>query len=270
MGATLRAYDVDGLPVVGGFPAEQMAHGGRGQVLVPWPNRLADGRYTFAGVEQQLPLNEVTRSSAIHGLVRWLAWRLRDRTPESVRLETTLYPQPGYPFTLSLLCLYSLSADGLQVTFTAVNCGSAAAPFGAGFHPYLAAPSGRVDDDELELLADEYLEVDGRLVPTGRRLPVEGSEYDFRRARPVGPVALDVCYPTPAGREVRFAGRTLWWDAAFGYLQAYTGDGLAEPERRRGLALEPMTCPPDAFNSGEGLVVLEPGQEWSGSWGILP
>jgi aldose 1-epimerase len=99
---------------------------------------------------------------------------------------------------------------------------------------------------------------------------VAGSEFDFRHAREVGPAVLDVCYRVAGRREARFAGRTLWWDAAFGYLQVFTGDTLPEAERRRGLALEPLTCPADAFNSGEGLLVLEPGEKWSGSWGIRP
>lgn len=270
VGATLRAYDVDGRPLVDGFEADEMAHGARGQVLAPWPNRIAAGRYRFGDADHQLPINEVSTGCAIHGLVRWLAWHLVDRSAEAVRLATILPPQPGYPFTISFECSYRLEADGLQVNLLARNLGASAAPFGAGFHPYLAAPAGQVDSAELELVADEYLEADERLIPTGRRLPVAGSPFDFRRSRAVAGAVLDVCFPAPERREARFAGRTLWWDAAFAFVQVFSGDTLAPSERRRGLALEPMTCPGNAFNSGEGLLVLEPGEEWSGTWGIRP
>lgn len=270
VGATLRAYDVDGRAVIDGFEIDEMAHGARGQVLAPWPNRLADGCYRFAGAEQQTPLNEVPRRCSIHGLVRWLPWRPLERTPEAVRLAVLLHPQPGYPWSLSLECSYRLEAEGLHVSLSARNAGSSPAPFGAGFHPYLAAATGRIDDAELELAAEEYLELDERLIPTGRRLPVSGTPFDFRRSRPVGEAVLDVCYPAPERREARFAGRTLWWDKTFRYLQVFSGDTLSSPDRRRGLALEPMTCPGNAFNSGEGTLLLEPGQEWSGTWGIRP
>ena len=112
--------------------ADQMSGSGRGQVLMPWPNRVRDGRYTFDGTEHQLPLDEVENGNAIHGLVRWVAWTVRERTPERVVMEHQLRPQPGYPFALDLSIEYSLSDDGLAVATEATNVGASACPFGSG------------------------------------------------------------------------------------------------------------------------------------------
>jgi aldose 1-epimerase len=269
VGATLREYSVDGRPIVAGFAEDEICPGARGQVLMPWPNRIADGVYRFADIAEQAPINDLGHRTAIHGLVRWLPWTPRQHTDDRVRLETRLHAQPGYAWTLDLAVEYRLRSEGLEVTLAAANLSSGWAPFGAGCHPYLAAPSGRVDDGELEIPADEYLEVDDRLIPTGRRLSVEGSQLDFRSARQVGETVLDNCF-VPTARQASFAGTTIWWGPEFGYLQAFTGDTLSPEARRTSLALEPMTCPANAFQSGEGLIALEPEAVWRGTWGISP
>ena len=268
VGATLRRYSAGGREVLDGFQAGEMCSGGRGQLLIPWPNRIRDGAYSFGGRRLQLPLSEPDRHNASHGLVRWVPWHPIDRSPERVRMGLSLFPQPGYPFRLDLAVEYSLGEGGLAVTTTATNRGAEAAPFGMGSHPYLRPRSGLVDAGLLRIPARTYLEVDQRLLPTGRRLPVEGTDLDFRTARPLGGLPLDTCFADLEEPAVDFDGLRLWWDRAHPYLQAFTGDSLAADRRRRGLALEPMSCPADAFNSGEGLVVLEPGASWTGAWGI--
>jgi aldose 1-epimerase len=269
VGATLREYSVDGRDVVEGFGEDEICPGARGQVLMPWPNRIADGVYKFADIAEQAPINDLGHQTAIHGLVRWLSWAPRQHTADRVRLETCLYAQPGYAWTLDLAVEYRLRSEGLEVTLAAANLSPGWAPFGAGCHPYLATPGRRVDDGELEIPADEYMEVDDRLIPTGRRLPVEGSPLDFRSPRQVGETTLDNCF-IPTARQATFAGTRIWWGPEFGYLQAFTGDTLSPEARRRSLALEPMTCPANAFQSGEGLIALEPEAVWRGTWGISP
>jgi aldose 1-epimerase len=215
-----------------GYGEHEMCSSGRGQVLAPWPNRLADGRYEWDGEELQLPLTEVSTGSAIHGLVRWASWRPAEVEESRVALEHVLHPQPGYPFTLRLRVEYTLREHGLRVRSSAENLGSRAAPFGIGHHPYLLGPS-----DELSL--------DGE--------PVGSRQLDETRHRPGG-------WRIDAGRAA------VWADDAWPWAQVFTGD---LPEiRRRGLAIEPMTCPPQAFRSGEGVIRLEPGEGWSGEWGI--
>ncbi|MBV8463016.1 MAG: hypothetical protein JO368_06970, partial [Acidimicrobiales bacterium] len=106
VGATLRSYTVDEAPVIDGFGAEEWSHSGRGQVLAPWPNRLGDGRYCFEGSDAQAALDEVERGNAIHGLVRWVPWRMTSCAQNRVAMACDLRPSPGYPFSLRLTVEY--------------------------------------------------------------------------------------------------------------------------------------------------------------------
>jgi aldose 1-epimerase len=281
VGATLRAYVLDGRPIVAGFGVDEWASGGRGQVLAPWPNRLGDGRYRFGGIDAQAPLNEPERHNAIHGLVRWRPWELEVKAQNLVAVRCHLFPTPGYPFNLELRVEYRLGRDGLGVTTTATNVGRDTLPFGIGFHPYLQPATGLVDGAVLRLPAHERLVLDDRGLPTGEVRSVAGTDDDFTGGRPIGAVQLDAAYTGLTRGRDRLAwaeladpaGSTatrLWVDEGFSYLMCYTGDTLDEPHRRKAVAIEPMTCPPDAFRSGRGLIVLEPGQYWEGSWGIAP
>ena len=151
-----------------------MPSGGRGQLLMPWPNRIGDGKYSFGGRDLQLALSEPGRGNASHGLVRWAAWSIEEHTPHSVSLGYRLMAQTGYPWTLDLHVLYDLSADGLTVTQTATNMAASAAPYAQGAHPYVRAESDLIDRLELLLPGATRLRVDDRMLPTGRE-PVEGS-----------------------------------------------------------------------------------------------
>jgi aldose 1-epimerase len=281
VGAGLREYEVDGQPVLDGYAVGHMADGGRGQPLLPWPNRLADGHYIFGDQELQLPIDEVPRRNALHGLTRWVNWSVADSRPDAVRLEHTLHPRPGYPFTLQLTIWYVLGDAGLTVRTTAHNLGHNALPFGAGQHPYLTVGTPIVDSAMLHVPAESRLELDAeRGLPTGRVLRVHGTEFDFRTPRPIGPLVLDDCY-TELRRDADGlarvvlaepgAGRStvLWMDQQFRYVMVFSGDTLAPERRRRGLAVEPMTCPPDAFRSHTDLMVLEPDQSVVLEWGLL-
>jgi aldose 1-epimerase len=257
-----------------------MADGAHGQPLLPWPNRLADGRYAFRGQQLQVPIDEVERNNAIHGLTRWLNWTLADRAEASATLQLVLHPRPGYPFTLSLQIQYVLGDHGLTVRTRAHNRGAAALPFGAGQHPYFSLGAPRVDALLLRIPAQRRLELDPeRHLPTGRVVPIEDTDTDFRQPRPIGPTQLDECYGelerSSDGRmEVTLGnpetGRTmtLWADHHYRYLQVFSGDTLAPERRRRGLALEPMTCPPNAFRSQQDVITLEPGEGIELEWGV--
>jgi aldose 1-epimerase len=280
VGATLRSYRVEGRDVIDGFGPDEWAQGGRGQVLAPWPNRLGGGRYTFGEVTAQAALDEPERSNAIHGLVRWLPWELRAREAGSVVAGCVLRPTPGYPFTLDLQIEYRLTGEGLLVTTTATNVGPVTLPFGVGFHPYLTAGAGHVDAWAVQLPTTAELAMDERGLPIGEASPTAGTDLDFSAQRLVGPIRLDAAL-TGLRRDPDGRARTLladpetgrgveqWVDEQFGYLMCFTGDTLADPSRRRrSMAIEPMSCPPDAFRSGQDLVVLEPGRQWQGAWGL--
>src|SRR6516165_9775732 len=278
VGATLRTYTFDGVDVIDGFAVGERSPGGRGQVLAPWPNRLQDGRYRFDGQAGQAALDEPERANAIHGLMRWLPWQLVERGDDVVLLACILHPQPGYPWRLELRMQYRLADEGLVVTAEARNLAGGVIPFGIGFHPYLTVGTPTVDTTVLLIPARRRLLTDERGLPTGEAA-VDATEFDFTGARPVGEVVLDTGYTGlvrgddgRARAELHRPGGgrsvTLWVDAAFEYLMVFTGDTLGPAERRRSVAVEPMTCPPNAFVSGKSVIRLEAGASWTGSWGV--
>ena len=143
-------------------------------------------------------------------------------------------------------------------------------------HPYLLLPGIAVDDIVLTLPADQRLLLDARQLPLGARA-VTGTEWDFTTGRRIGAAKLDTTFgPSDGGVAATLStvdgGRrvTLWADPAFRWWQAFTGDALGPPRGRRAVAIEPMTCPPDAFHSGRDVVTLDPGATWRGAWGIRP
>jgi aldose 1-epimerase len=286
VGGGLRTYRVDGADLVDGYGADELCPGSAGKVLAPWPNRIRDGRYVFLGEPHQLALTEPPRHNAIHGLVSWVSWRCVAQSADSVTLEHTVPAQPGYPWPLLLRTQWSVGPDGLRVTHEATNLGSAPGPFGLGVHPYLRLPGVAVDDVVLRIPARNRLLLDGRLLPIGAA-KVAGGEYDFTEARRIGAAILDTAFgdviadPStpdgPAGRSTvtlstvdGSVGLRIWADPAFRWWQVFTGDTLTGERQRRSVAVEPMTCPPDAFRSGRDVLVLEPGQAWTGTWGITP
>jgi aldose 1-epimerase len=281
VGGGLRCYRVGDMELTDGYGVGEMCSGARGQTLIPWPNRLRDGRYEFEGQTHQLPLSEPEKRNAIHGLVRWVNWTLAHRADDRVTMEHLLHPQAGYPFALRLTITYEIDEEGLTVRTTATNVGETVCPYGAGAHPYLALGTATIDSLILRAPGATWLPEDERGIPTGAE-PVEGTRYDFRRARPIGDVNLDTAYADLERDEdgrARVELRTedgkravsLWLDASYRYLMLFTGDSLPEVKRRRqGLGIEPMTCPPNAFASGEGLCRLAPGESFSSAWGITP
>lgn len=278
VGGGLRSLTRDGSPLLAGFGVDELCRTGRGQQLMPWPNRIRDGRYRWAGREHQLPITEVPRGNASHGLVRWAVWELIEHEPESVTVGYRLHPQSGWEHLLDLRTTYVLDDSGLVVTTAARNVGAAPAPFGYGAHPYLAIGTTPLSDVRVTVPASTWLQVDDRLLPAGRA-SVDGRPVDLREGRPLGETRLDTAF-TDARRDddgmwrcevdSDAAGRiVLWADAAFPWVQVFTGaaeKGLGEP----GIAVEPMTCPADAFNSGDSLITLAPGDDWTGTWGISP
>ena len=273
IGATLRALRHDGRDLVVPFAEDEVRPLYRGVTLVPWPNRVVDGRYAFDGAEQQLALTEPDRGHALHGLACWNDYRVVSRADDAVVLETEVVAQAGYPHRLRIEVAYRLGDDGLTQTITATNTGPTRAPYGASGHPYLVGGPGRVDDWSLELDAAQVLEVDPeRLVPQGLTA-VAGTDFDFSSPRVLGDLFVDHAFTGLTAHRARVlagdgSGTEMRWDAVAPWVQVHTGD-RPEPENdRAGLAVEPMTCPPDAFNSGTDLVVLEPGESHTVAWTI--
>lgn len=276
LGGTIRRYSVGDHALLRGFAADQRVSGGRGQHLLPWPNRIRDGKYSFGGVDQQLVLSEPDKHNAIHGLTRYAVWGLTERTESSVTQSLTIFPQPGWAGIVQAELRHSVSDDGLLAEMTATNAGDQTVPFGYGAHPYLTVGEEEVDDVHLLLPAHSYLEVDERLLPADVK-PVSGTDKDFRTSAQLGSTVLDTALTEldrgSDGRwraQLRLGDRLaeLWAGDGFDWMQVFTGKNT----RRASIAVEPMTCGPDAFNPGpthDGLLSLAPGDTFQGRWGIV-
>jgi aldose 1-epimerase len=281
VGGGLRTYESGGAPVLDGYDVDAMADGARAQTLVPWANRIQDGKWTWEGEPMQLALTEPEQNTAIHGLVRWMPFHLVEHSASHVAVSCMSYPQPGYPWPLHVRNDVTLADDGLTMRTSVTNAGAAAAPVAAGSHPYITVGTPTVDTAVLHLPAETWLPTGDQQIPTGREV-VAGSPYDFRTARPIGDVEIDYTY-TDLHRDAdgRFRLRleapdgrravTFWIGPAYDYVEIFTGHALPdEGRRRRGLGVEPMTTPPNGLVTGDGVVVLEPGATWVGEWGISP
>jgi aldose 1-epimerase len=278
LGGGLRSYEVDGRELLDGFAPGGQSTRGRGQALVPWPNRIKDGSYEFDGKKMQLPLTEPEHGNAIHGLVREATWSAHPAS-DHVVMDYLLEPQAGYPFALALNVEYSLSNSGLTVTTTARNIGAESCPYGCGQHPYLTLGTPKIDTLRLQVPGRVVISSDERGVPVSKG-PVEGTEYDFRAGRVIGGTVLDNAFTDlERGADGRArvllddpdsgAGVTLWVDETYVFLMVFSGDPYPDLARRS-IAVEPMTCPPNAFRTHDSVIVLEPGESTSSTWGIEP
>ena len=287
IGAALREFTVADRPVVVPMSAFD------GAVLAPWPNRIAGGRYDFHGRKHQLPITEAGRNTALHGLVADIEWDISEQDEVTVSLSTVLSPSSGYPFHLSLTVTYGLSEDGIQISARAQNDGAEPAPFGFGFHPWIHPGADRVDDSQLAIGAQTWFETGERLIPvdnrpfdTGSLIPANHESddapciacKDFRSLRAIDSAVLDDAFGTPqrgtdGWSQARLRGtdgRTvvIRMDESFRAWQVCTGDELPGEQSRRAIAIEPMTCPPNAFASGTDFDIIEPGGEITVQWGI--
>lgn len=281
VGASLRFLRHDGRDLVVPFDAEEVRPAFRGAVLVPWPNRVVDGRYTFAGVDHRLALTEPARGHALHGLAAWADWELIASSSSSATFRCIIEAQDGYPFRVQVSTTYRLDDNGLRTEVEAVNLGDVDAPYGTGPHPYLVAGDGHVDDWTLELPASEVLTVTpDRLIPVSLE-PVDTADtehFDFRSPRTIGDTFIDHAYTSlerdADGRvSVRVtapsgSGVVMHWADGLPWVQVHTADQPVAELNRLGLAVEPMTCPPDAFSTGTDLVVLVPNTPHRVSWTI--
>jgi aldose 1-epimerase len=281
VGGGLRTYSVGDHAVLDGYDIAAPCDGARCQTLVPWPNRVQDGKWTWRGVDQQLALTEPEQHNAIHGLVRWMPWTVVQRSESAITVACTSHPQPGYPWTIEVGNSWSLGDDGLAVETQVVNHSSTDAPVAAGFHPYISAGTALIDDALLTLPGETRLLTGAQQIPTGRE-PVAGTAYDFREPRRLGDLKIDHTY-TDLRRDADGRCRltlaapdggvtvTVWVDESYPYLEVFTGDALPDPARRRqGLGVEPMSVPPNAMVTGEAVSVVKPTESWRGRWGINP
>jgi aldose 1-epimerase len=267
--------------IVTGYSGAKNKVGGQGDVLIPFPGRVTEGRYTFEGREHQMVKNDKETPSAIHGFLRTVIWEQQALSDEAVTFATALDADvhPGYPFSLQAQVTYQLTKTGLRCEFHLQNSGPGDAPVAAGFHPYFTVGSDLIDSDMLHVPFESTLEFEN-LIPTGNVLPVAGTPLDFRKPQTIGGTVFNTCYLHPLrdadglllirlGDPETGQAITVSLDKAFDYVVLYSGDPLPESHRRRALAIEPMTCGSDAFNHPEwGLVALGPGEALNGAWEV--
>ena len=249
--------------------------GYRSALLFPFPNRLRDGRYQFAGRSHQFVVNEAATQTALHGFL-WakkisVMAQEKTATAHSIRLRYECRNEPGYPFAADLELSYTLRSEGaLDVELTVINSDNCAIPFGIGWHPYYTLGCN-LADCQLQTPAMRRSLIDGRMLPTGDGI----ADERFQSSRSLGETSLDNCFALDADVDgdqcVRFFnpaagfGLELWQKTGangMNFLQLYT------PPERQSLAVEPMSCGIDALNTGEGLQVLEPGQKYRGAFGV--
>lgn len=278
VGGGVRTCDRGGRAVLHPYPIDAMADGAHGAPLIPWPNRLADGKYSFDGTDYQVALTEPEKNNAIHGFLQWRSWEAREQTAEGIVMGIKLHPLQGFPFALDISVEYTLSAQGLTARTTATNLGDTACPYGGGQHPYLSPGTELIDDCEIELDAGtRILTSADRQLPTGTE-SVVGTPYDFRRPRRLGDLRVDHAFTDLArdseGRAwLRLHGSDgmtaqLWVDSTYPLIEVFTSDILSPDRRRGGLGAEPMTCPPNAFHTGALVTRLEPGATVTTAWGV--
>jgi aldose 1-epimerase len=277
LAASLRRVRVGGTELVQDYGADALPSGASGIVLVPWPNRLRDGRWTLDGAVQQLDITEPSKGNASHGLLRNTGYRVTDRSDAALTLSASVFPQHGYPFHLDTSVRYTLTPSGIEIGHEVRNVGNRRAPFGVGCHPYLRVGDSPMRDLTVTVSGSRMLESDERSLPV-REVPVDGTAKDLRGGAALRGLDLDTAYTglatvdgkvrhrltAPDGRAVELAA-----DPVFAWAQVFTTEVYDTDDGRiDAVAIEPMTCPADAFNSGEGVIWLEPDEQWAGGWSL--
>lgn len=287
-GAPLRRYflvEAGGVEtdILWGYSGGGNKKGGQGDVLIPFPGRVAEGQYSFDGQVLQLDRNEKEGPNAIHGFVRTLPWKTTRTELGCASFEICLDAESsgrrGYPFSLNIRVTYTLNRQGLSCAFDVQNVGHQAAPVGVGFHPYFTVDTALIDEAEVRIPGAGYLEFNERLAPTGTIVSAAGTEWDYRNYRPIGHRRFNHCYVhlerdaegmATASLRHYGSGRAIdiVMDRSFSAVVVYTGDAITEAPRRA-CAIEPMTCATDAFNHPEwGLKRLLTQKIFSGQYRI--
>jgi aldose 1-epimerase len=264
-GAGLTRLKLAGVEVLEPVADDRPPELGNGIIMAPWTNRVRDGRWTDGEQAHQLELSELARGNAIHGFARHLVFALVDSSATHLVLEAMLTRQPGWPFTVRVAAEYHLGAAGLTVTYRATNLDTDRAPWAVGAHPYFRIGDTPLDHLRLRVDAEEWLELDARLNPIANR-PIDTFPHDLRAGWPVGDTEVNTTFSQIPGADLAVLGvpggteLRVWGDNAFRWIHVFTP--------RQAIALEPMTAPPDALNSGTGLAWIEPGCTWEGRWGV--
>ncbi len=246
----------------------------KGAKLTPWPNRIRDGRYVFQGKEHQLPTNFPQEGHAIHGLVYNRPFNLVTanglKNAAKAKLEHSYDGSiPGYPFKFKITILYILSDDGFTCKTSIKNNGEQSMPVGDGWHPYFRLGK-TVDDLMLKIPAKFQLVTDERMIPNNAR-----TFRAFRELTRIGDtnfdtgfIMLDYVPRVELYDPKQDVTINAWQETGSRLETGYKYVQIFIPPSRKSIAIEPMTCPANGFNSKQGIIILEPGEEFKGQYGV--
>ncbi len=271
-GAIISDFGMHGVSLLKGYDnieeLETLAWS-RGALLSPFPNRVRDGKFNFAGTEYAFPINNADTHTAIHGLVRKSAFQLDSVEVNAADCRVVCsHDYAGdleyFPFPFKTRVIYELNNEALTFTLTTENTGTKKMPAGLGWHPYFKI-SDNVEDCKLKLPPLSMVHIDAQMIPTGER-----SDFTkFAESKPIDDYNFDNCFALQGENEtaeVRLESDKgilrYFQDTKYPFLQIFT------PPQRDCIAFEPMTCNVDAFNNGEGLRVLESGEAISLRCGV--
>jgi aldose 1-epimerase len=247
-------------------------------ILFPFPNRIRDGRFTWNGKDYQLPINDPQKKNAIHGFACQRPWRIVESGADVVSAWITgefkgSLDAPDcrslWPADYRLRITYRLAPGILRIETMVDNMDCVPLPFGIGFHPYFRIIGTH---STISVPAESYWELEESL-PTGSRRLVEGIRNlnDWRRFSDLilddiltdlsatwGPPG--VCY---RGGILQESSLEIFTSPSFREAVVFT------PPHRQAFCIEPYTCTTDAINLQQrsldaGLIVLSPGQSWTG------
>lgn len=243
--------------------------------LMPCPNRTKNGHYEFGGNQYQMPCNFGNTPHQIHGFMANKPFQVIGQGGNSQEgsFLTLQYDytgdHEGFPFPFRIEITYTMHLDNGFTSETFIqNTGNQEMPLGDGWHPYFQINGIEIDQLELQLPNCQKLHVDKEMIPTGR---VEAYK-DFSSRTRLANTHFDDCFllekqeiaKTILYDPAKGLGLEVWQDSSdtqYSYLQLFT------PDDRKSIAIEPMSCPPNALNSKIGLNILRPQESWVSKWG---
>jgi aldose 1-epimerase len=276
VGAALLELTVAGTRVTPSVSPDDAAEFYVGSIIAPWPNRVANGRYSYQGEDFQLECNETKRQTALHGLSAQHPWSIEASSDDTVTLSTTVGQVPGYPWQIDLLANYLVGENGVTVSLTATNTSATTAPFGAAFHPYFTIPGSALDEWTLQMPAAVVVIPDpDRLLPE-RDSDVSEAGLDFRDGEHLAEPSL-----APPFLDHAFGG---FDGAASATLASPNGVGISlgaslgswmqvhRPDAgplQGSVVLEPQTCPPNALADSRDVIELAPHEQIHIMWNLM-
>lgn len=238
-------------------------------LMYPFPSRVRHGVYRFDGEEYAMPMNEAMRDNALHGFVHPKAFRVVHEEADLYEASLTIQYDyegdvPGYPFLFALAITYTLTSSGLTLTYRATNTGPTRCPAAFGWHPYFTLNNVPTDELQLTLPAQAEITLDEHMIPTGQR-PLAADRLGTFSLKDV---QLDTPYLAHTNGQAPIRTVLHWpaehvslaveQSASMPYVVVYT------PARRDSIAIEPQTANVNAFNTGEGLAIINPGEHIEG------